>query len=185
MNKLRNSNGMTLSEVLVATIIMLLVSMGLVTGVALSNKQFVSSIKSSEAEELYSTLSSLISNELRYTTNIITNGTSQEGYKVVGFTSSTFSPSSGDSYIVLLDKDGRKLSIDTYGQIALGNDETFNRLLGAAAYTYNLGAKITIYYNSSTNTFKVNLEIGTINGDSVITNRPFTVRALNTIGGIS
>lgn len=180
MNKLRNSKGMTLSELLVATIIMLLVSLALTTGVALSNKEFVSSIRQSEAEELYSTINNLISNELRYTSSI--NATNNV---VTSFQSMTFTPrNSSKSAIILLDDDGDALTYDDYGQIAIGDENNHNRILGSASYTKNLGAKVNITYTNRANHsdyFTVRLQIGVVGSNSSIIDRTFTVRALNEV----
>ena len=64
MNK---SKGFSLIELLAAILILSLVSGGLVTGVMLSNKQYKSSIRQSEASELYNTISSLLNYELKLT----------------------------------------------------------------------------------------------------------------------
>lgn len=172
MNKLKNNKGMTFSELLVATLIMLLVSAALVTGVALANKQFVSSIRYSEADELYSSLSSLISNELRFTDEIKTsNG------KVVAFYPTTYSLSTNTPYIVSLDDD--KQETQGYGQLAFGSNGSYNLILSSANYSYNMGAKINIEYIKNGNYFIVDLDIGADNTSLI--DKEFTVRALNDV----
>lgn len=184
MNKLKDSKGFTLTELLVATIIMLLVSLGLATGVALSNRQYINSIRQSEAQELYSTLSSVISNELRYTTKVYIDSSvsaSTDGAKINGFYSKTYSPSSSNSkpYILIIDENGNETT--DFGQLAIGQASNYNRVLNSAVYSKNLGVKVKIYYDEYNNLFNVDLEVGVINGDTIISNRWFSVRALNEI----
>lgn len=179
MNKF-NNKGMTLSEMLVATIIMLLVSVGLSTGVALANKEFISSIKQSEAQELYSTLSTIISNELRYTSEIYSSDNkTQDEITVSGFYSMTYSPSDKNTnpYLLILTKDGSTTSSD-FGQLAIGQGTNYNRVLNSASYPNNLGVRITVKYNQTKALFTVYLDVGTIGGDAIISNEPFSVRAL-------
>lgn len=175
IKKLKNNKGMTLTEMLAATIIMLLVSMGLASGVALSNKEFTSSIKQSEALELYSTLSSLISNELRYTSSAKYN----DG-EVSCIFSVTYAIKNGYPSIVVLDDAGSEVDSE-YGELAFGYNRTFNRIIGSASYTYNLGAKINSFtYNPGLEVFTVDLAIGEKGtNNSPIIEKTFNVRALN------
>lgn len=174
MNKIKNNNGFTLVELLAATLIMLLVTLGLTTGVALSNKEFVSSIRQSEAQELYSTLSSLITNELRYTNDVVLDGTN-----VKTFQSVTYPLKHNKTGLVSLNEDG-DVTTNDYGQLALGSNGEYNRLIGSASYTNNLGAKCSITYDNNKKLFTVSLDIGIIGGSS-ITSKTFNVRAINNI----
>lgn len=174
MKKLTNSKGLTFVELLAATLIMLLVSMGLVTGIALSNKEFILSVKQSEAQELYSTLSSLITNELRYTTEL----TYKENNEVETFYSVTFAIRDAATSLVSLNENDKETT--DYGYLALGNSGDYNKLLGDASYPNSLGAKCKVYYNQTGNYFTVELDIGTIKGDSIYSNS-FVVRSVNEI----
>lgn len=176
MKKINNS-GMTLSEMLVATILVVLVSMGLATGVALSNKEFIYSIRQSEAQEIYSTLSNLLTNELRYTTQVEYKNSNE----VKSFYSLTYAIENSLSEVVVIDEDDKVVTND-YGYIALGNNSTFNKILGASSYPNNLGAKVSIKYNETSKLFTVNLDIGVIGGNSII-NKSFNVRSINNITG--
>lgn len=177
MKKIKNNSGMSLGEMLVATLIMVLVSIGLATGVALSNKEFIYSIRQSEAQEIYSTLSNLLTNELRYTRQVeYKEGSSEE---VKAFFSFTYNVESSLSEIVIIDKDD-KVVTDDYGYLSLGNENTFNKVLGASSYPNNLGAKVTIKYNQTNKLFTVDLDIGVIGGSSII-NKTFNVRSINNI----
>lgn len=172
--KLSSRKGMSLGEMLVAVLLVLLVSAGLVAGVALSQRRFVSSLRQSEAQELYSSLSSLISNELRYTTNVYyVNGSSDE---VVSFYSVTYAIKEDLTKLVALDSDGNET--EDYGELALGVSGNYHRLLGSASYSNDLGAKANVTYDEEKKLFTVTLDVGVKNGNSILS-QTFQVRALN------
>lgn len=178
-----NNKGMTFSELLVATLIVLLVSLGLTTGVALANKQFVSSIRQSEAHELYSTLSSLINNELRFI-----RVAQYKGDGTLKDVTILQLPTYGDlGQFVYLDEDGAVINDGVsdvgemkYGQLAFGSSTKYTRLLGSASYPNDLGAKVIIQYDELLNIFKVTLDIGT-NDYGCILLKTFDVRPLNNV----
>ena len=64
--KLKNKSGLTLVEMLCCVVVMLLVSIGMVNGVSLAVRNYESSLMSSESQVLCSTLTNLVSDELRY-----------------------------------------------------------------------------------------------------------------------
>ena len=64
--KNRAKAGLTLVELLCTIVIMLLVSVGMVEGVNLAVKNYKKSLLSSESQVLCSTLTNLVSDELRY-----------------------------------------------------------------------------------------------------------------------
>ena len=64
--KLKNESGLTLVEMLCCVVVMLLVSIGMVNGVSLAVRNYESSLMSSESQVLCSTLTNLVSDELRY-----------------------------------------------------------------------------------------------------------------------
>lgn len=193
MNKLKNSIGFTLSEVLVAVLIMVLASIGMVTAVVLSNNQLTKQTRLSEANELYTTLSSLITNELRYTGEIsLENGS----YKVSSFYSSTYAQKNTtvNPSLVLVDEEGNIIEDDinsnVYGYLALGSEKPYKLLVGVSTYgSYDLGANAKIQYNQSLNLFTVTLKIGVITtDDDPLLTYTFNVRPMNTIiisGGTS
>lgn len=186
MNKLKNSIGFTLSEVLVAVLIMVLASIGMVTAVVLSNNQLTKQTRLSEANELYTTLSSLITNELRYT-NEISFG---NGNYVSSFYSSTYAQKNTtvNPSLVLVDEEGNIVSND-YGYLALGSEKPYKLLVGVSTYgSYDLGANATIQYNQNLNLFTVTLKIGVITTKEQLLSYTFNVRPMNTIiitGGTS
>lgn len=171
MNK---SKGFSLIELLAAILILSLVSGCLVTGVMLSNKQYKSSIRQSEASELYNTISSLLNYELK-----LTNEVKLDGNKLVAFKSISYQiDESSLCNIYVLYESGYPAG-DNYGRIAFGNNDKKNYLLGNAAYTNGLGAKLNVTYNDANNLFTVDLDIG-YDTKSVI-HQIFNVRALNRV----
>ena len=169
MNK---SKGFSLIELLAAILILSLVSGGLVTGVILSNKQYKSSIRQSEASELYNTISSLLNYELK-----LTNEVKLDGNKLVAFKSISYQiDESSLCNIYVLYESGYPAG-DNYGRIAFGNNDKKNYLLGNAAYTNGLGAKLNVTYNDANNLFTVDLDI--VLNANLFTNNLFKLIKIN------
>lgn len=172
---MNNNKGFSLIELLAAIVVLSLVTGGLVTGVILSSNQYKESIRQSEASQLYNTISSLLTNELRFTNKIsYKEGTNEvEAIKSVSYQIDE----SNLCKIFVLYESGFDAG-DNYGRIALGDDDKKNYLLGNAAYTNDLGAKIhSITYDDTNKLFTVDLDIG-YKDKSIIRNN-FNVRALN------
>ncbi len=171
-----NNKGMTLTEVLCATLLVALVSLCLATGVRLASKEFTSSIRLSEAQELYATLESLLTNELRYTSDIQLKNNNE----VDTFFSVTYALKEAKTRLYSLDENGNVTT--DYGQLAMGDEESnaYNRLLGNGSYTNKLGAKAKITYDKDHSLFTVDLEIGVIGGKAVV-QKTFDVRAMNNV----
>lgn len=170
---MNNSKGFSLIELLAAILILSLVSGGLVTGIILSNNQYKDSIRQSEASDLYNTISSLLTNELKYTNQVELDETN----KVIAFKSISYQiDESILCEIYTLYESGFNAE-GHYGRIAFGDKDNKNYLLGNAAYTSDLGAKVSVYYNDTNKVFTVNLDIGY--KDKSIINQEFNVRALN------
>ncbi len=171
MNKLRNNHGMSIGETLVAVLILLLVSAGLASGVSLASRYYTKTVRTSEANELYSTLESLISNELRYTNCAEFDGSGN----LVNFFSKTFPIH--DDYTNIAIVDGDKNLSNNYDYVAIGNNDNYNLILSKASYPNELGAKInSIKYDNGC--FVVDLDIGTDEIGSLVT-KAFSVRCLN------
>ena len=172
---MKNNKGFSLIELLAAIVVLSLVTGGLVTGVILSSNQYKESIRQSEASQLYNTISSLLTNELRFTNKIsYKEGTNEvEAIKSVSYQIDE----SNLCKIFVLYESGFDAG-DNYGRIALGDNDKKNYLLGNAAYTNDLGAKIhRITYDETQKLFTVDLDIG-YKDKSIIRNK-FNVRALN------
>ena len=173
---MNNNKGFSLIELLAAIVILSLVTGGLVTGVILSSNQYKESIRQSEASQLYNTICSLLTNELRFTNKIsYKEGTTNE---VEAIKSVSYQiDESNLCKIFVLYESGYDAG-DDYGRIALGDNDKKNYLLGNAAYTNDLGAKIhSITYDDTNKLFTVDLDIG-YKDKSIIRNK-FNVRALN------
>ena len=153
--KIKNNSGMTVFELLCAVLILLLVSSGMASAVSLGVRQYQKSIRDSESKVLYSTLMTVLSNELAYTTDIRVDGKGNvlqfqsQNYVIEGNLSTLMTDESGDN---------------GYGQILLGNSKDTSesmRVLGKAAYANGLLAKVTsITYDNSNCCFSVYLSIG-------------------------
>lgn len=172
---MNNNKGFSLIELLAAIVVLSLVTGGLVTGVILSSNQYKESIRQSEASQLYNTISSLLTNELRFTNKIsYKEGTNEvEAIKSVSYQIDE----SNLCKIFVLYESGFDVG-GNYGRIAFGDDDKKNYLLGNAAYTNDLGAKIhSITYDDTNKLFTVDLDIG-YKDKSIIRNN-FNVRALN------
>lgn len=171
VSKIKSKKGMTLVELLCAITIMLLVSVGMVGAVTLSNKEFTTIMRQSYATQLHSTLSNLITNELRFTNSIVID----DKGNVESMFSTTYPIKQSLTSLVALDSDGKVT--DGYGELAFGNSNTYNKILGSASYSYNMGAKVSIVYDQSNNYFTVSLDVGS--KDNSIYSETFNVRALN------
>lgn len=171
---MNRSKGFSLIELLAAILILSLVSGGIVTGVMLSNKQYKSSIRQSEASELYNTISSLLNYELK-----LTNEVKLDGNKLVAFKSISYQIDESSLCNIYVLYESGYLAGDSYGRIAFGNNDKKNYLLGNAAYTNGLGAKLNITYSETNKMFMVDLDIG-YDTKSVI-HQTFNVRALNRV----
>ncbi len=130
LNKLKNNKGLTLTELLCAIIVMLLVTAVMVVGIRLGTQAYVKSVSMSEAQQLCSTLTTLVSDELRYsgTINVANDGT-------VSFFSTHFGKNDNGKY--------RSFGQNADGQVTLGDNK---KILSSKSYPYNLKAKVTLEY---------------------------------------
>lgn len=169
LTRLKGRTGASLAEMLLATLMVLLVATGLTAGVRLAQQQYIRSMQYSEAQELSGTLETILTNELRYTTIVVLNGS-----KVEQFYSVTYAIHSAPTALVSLDADGEECE---YGELALGHDSEYNRILGSAAYPNHLKAKGRITYADGYFTVKLTIAANT---EPLLT-REFQVRALNAL----
>ena len=149
--KLKSGRGMSLTEMLCAVLVLVLVSGGMATAVSLAARQYQQSMRESEAQILCSTLETILRNELAYTTNIKLNGK-----QVEQFQSQTYAIKDSLSSIVIDDPDE-----SGYGRLLLGNDTKNMDILGRGAYPHGLLVKIDEFtYDNSTHCFTVKLSVG-------------------------
>lgn len=161
MNKLRDRRGFTLTELLCAVLIVLLVSALLTVGVRFAGRTYNSSMQLSEAQELCSTLTSVISDKLRFC------GTVTPGAD--GSLDHIFIQDLGS-----VEGEGAAFQVDADGQLTLGS----TKLLSSAAYPRGLRVRdVSLRYNRASGIFTVALQVGT--ADSTLAETDFEVRRLN------
>ena len=142
-NKLIDKKGMTLTELLAGIIVMLLVAGIMVIGIRLGSNAYVKSVSVSEAQELCSTITTLVNDELRYCGAIdVKDGE-------VSFFSDNFGKFDSEN----------KLSFgqNEKGQVLLGTE----KILAGTSYPHNLKAKVTLQY---TQDFDGNSDVTNDNG---------------------
>ncbi len=170
--KLHSKRGMTLVELLSALIILSLVTGGMAAAVSLGSQQYQKSMRDAEVMVLYSTLMTVLSNELTYSTDIRVDNQGN----VLRFMSQNYVIEGNLSTLMTDDADG-----NGYGKVLLGNSENtdeYMSVLGKASYTRGLSAKVTEFkYNNEDHYFSVTLSIGH-QGQPYYT-KEFHVRSVN------
>ena len=152
---------MSLVELLSAVLVMLLVTSLLVLGVRIGTKAYVKSVSMSEAQILCATLTTLLTDELRYAGTIQVDAGGR-----VGFFSQNFggADGAGVSYF----------AADENGQITLGGTP----ILSKRAYPYGLRAAVNLRYAKTENRFTAMLTVcGADDGELARTE--FEVEPLN------
>lgn len=163
---------------LCTVLLVALASVALVSGVSVANRQFQTSIRLSQAQQLSTTLETLLANELKYTNKIVV-----ENGQVKKFYSVTYAVSSDLTELVLLNGDQNEVlqNQTKYGEIALGDGTQYNRLLSHANYSKQLGVKIkSLTYDADKKVFNVQIDVGTDSLGSLV-EETFFVRALNEV----
>ena len=152
IKKLNSTLGMSLGEILVVVLILSLLTASLTTVMSLAVEQYNESMRASEANVLSSTLRSVISNELAYTTEIHTDASGN----VNSFQSQNYTTESSLSTFIVSSADS-----GGFGKLLIGTDSSNMKLLGDGSYPRNLGAKIDSFtYDSSACCFTIKLSIG-------------------------
>lgn len=159
--KLKSSRGLTLVEMLAAALVLSLLALMLQTGLFMAQNSYTTMTAQSESQLLLSTLTNLLSNELRYARNVETNPSAQ----LVRYTSVNYGLNT-------------TISLNEAGQL-----QTHDRLmLSSGAYgngTYRISS-YSITYDNTTGVFDVDL---TVTGPRDISNETqFSVRCLNSSG---
>ena len=154
MKKLRNQNGLTLTEMLCTVIIVLLFSSLVAVGANAAVRSFRISMADSQAQELCSTLTTAISDKLRYCTVEADNTVFIQG---VGYVEAT----------------ADKIFTADSGQVYLGE----NKFLGAYAYPEGLKVKeFSVTYEE--NVFTVKFQIKD-RRDTKLAEAKFQVKQIN------
>ena len=183
MGKLKDNKGLTLTELLCAIIVMLLVTAVMVVGIRLGTQAYVKSVSMSEAQQLCSTLTTLVNDELRYTSTVYFKGND------VGIFSKNQGGSAGT--------DGLYFDQDSDGQVVLrdGADDTENKILTKKSYPYNLKANVELNFKSTESSNLTKIDDYVTSDDGVFTatvtvyrtegtdlaKTTFQVRPLNTV----
>lgn len=163
--KNKKTAGLTLVEMLCCVVIMLLVSIGMVNGVSLAVRNYERSLMFSESQVLCSTLTSIVSDELRYA------GPVDWDKDPISFFSRNY---------------GKKCAFSRNGEChvtlkpveAQANEEGF-KLLPGRAYHFGMKAEVTLSKkDKSDNTFLVTIRISDSKDRKLVEN-VFEVEKLN------
>ncbi len=194
--KLKSIKGYSMSEALIVVLIIALISAGMVSGVSLASNHFEESLAKSDSKELYSTLMTIISNELRYTKTVEYDedaGYDEEGYYKVDYIfSQTYALESGLTELCPVEINAGTLkraeSVEgepngylAFGRdVSLGGDDRFvgKLLLSDKSYPYRMKARASIKFHPADpddalmkkGCFKVNLTIVDSGGHDIISN---------------
>ena len=157
MKKLRNQNGLTLTEMLCTVIIVLLFSSLVAVGANAAVRSFRISMADSQAQELCSTLTTAISDKLRYCTVEADNTVFIQG---VGYVEAA---------------PDKIFTVNDSGQVYLGE----NKFLGAYAYPEGLKVKdFSVEYNDTERVFTVQFQIKD-RRDTKLAEANFQVKQIN------
>ena len=155
MKKLRNQNGLTLTEMLCTVIIVLLFSSLVAVGANAAVRSFRISMADSQAQELCSTLTTAISDKLRYCT-VETDAVFIQG---VGYVEAT----------------ADKIFTADSGQVYLGG----KKFLGAYAYPEGLKVQdFSVKYDGTKRIFTVAFQIKD-RRDTKLAEADFQVKQIN------
>lgn len=139
---------------------MLLLAGILAVGVRAGVKAYVKSVSLSEAQILCSTLTTLVSDELRYAGTITVSADGK-----VGFFSQNFGGNSGG---------GVSFDTDEEGHVTLGG----SKILSSRAYPYGLKASVGLSYDESEKIFTAEIQVLSGAGNELATS-DFEVKPIN------
>ena len=166
--KNKKTAGLTLTEMLCCVVIMLLVSIGMVNGVSLAVRNYQSSLMASESQLLCSTISSLVTDELRYAGAVDWNA------EPIQFGS----PSYGRCYFSQNEK--KQVTLNTVSEAGTDTGKSY-KLLPSRAYHFGMEAEVTLKQKqkeNSPNTFSVTIVVSAPNGAELAKSQ-FDVEQLN------
>ena len=178
LRKLKDNKGLTLTELLCAIIVMLLVTAVMVVGIRLGTQAYVKSVSMSEAQQLCSTITTLVNDELRFARQI---SVANDEANTVSIFSKNFGKDSGTL---------RSYGQNEDGQVVLGG----TKILSSTSYPHNLKAKVNLSYAKPVDTssrgfangvFTATVEIYRTEG-AVLATTTFQVQPLNhvTVSGL-
>ena len=165
--KNKKTAGLTLTEMLCCVVIMLLVSIGMVNGVSLAVRNYQSSLMASESQLLCSTISSLVTDELRYA------GAVDWQKDPIQFGS----PSYGRCYFSQNEK--KQVTLNTVSEAGIDTGKSY-KLLPSRAYHFGMEAKVTLAKkDGSPNIFSVTILVSAPNNGPELAKSQFDVEQLN------
>lgn len=148
--------GFTLVEMLCSVLVLLLVSMGIATGARIAVEHYAASVTNSEAQVLCQTLTTVVSDELRY------SGTVNWDSSPISF----FSQNYGG--------ENKSFGQNAQGQVTLGD----MNLLPGKSYPYRMQASVSVTGYREERRFRVTVTVMDHSGEELATNT-FDVEKLN------
>lgn len=174
--KVRESKGLTVVEMLCATLILILLALMLNTGMQMAMENYRRMVLRSEVDLLLSSLSNVLADELRYASNVVLEASPN--------------PTKVDKYNSPLYGKDTKLSVkdgeENKGQVYAGAFPVLpDGAYGGQMWNYGVPPEdgMSITYDKNTQTFEVKIKVsemqanGTFSGVSA--EQTFNVRCLN------
>ncbi|MCF0142539.1 MAG: hypothetical protein HUJ75_04100 [Parasporobacterium sp.] len=139
LKKLKSRKGVTLVEMLLATLILLLASSAMISAVSFSTTQFNKSFSYSQSLTLSSTIRQILNKELRYADQV---SVKQVNGKYV--LDQYFSDSYGQVSLVTIAKNGEDIDEAEYGLLAVKAGTTYMELINESTYTNGITVKLLV-----------------------------------------
>ena len=155
MGRITDKKGMSIIEILSAIIVIILLTAVLVTGVRLGVKAYTKSVSMSEAQILCTTLTTVVSDELRYTGTIYLDS---EGNVTRFFIHNKGEGSFGQ---------------DAEGHVTIGGES----VLSKSSYPYGLKAEVAVAMDASKEIFNVAVTVRS-KTDHVLSGNSFQVKPI-------
>lgn len=157
MGRITDKKGMSIIELLSAIIVIILVTAVLVTGVRLGVKAYTKSVSMSEAQILCTTLTTVVSDELRYTGTINTDSNG----KVINF--------------FIHGKGLGSFGQDAEGRVTIGGEP----VLSKSSYPYGLRAEVNVAMDETQKIFNAEVKVRSKN-NIVLADNEFQVKPIMT-----
>lgn len=166
MKKLRSQSGMTLTEMLCALVVLMLISSLLAVGVRFAVQTYRTSMADSQAQMLCSTVTTAIADKLRYCSGV----TSEDGKVFIK-----------DIGSVESDEQGSFFQVDETGQIVMQSGSETKQLLGAKSYPRGLKIReLKVAFSDTDRRFAVSFDV-TDTAGTVLASSCFDVRCINDV----
>ena len=165
MKKLRSQSGMTLTEMLCALVVLMLISSLLAVGVRFAVQTYRTSMADSQAQMLCSTVTTAIADKLRYCSGVTSAG-GKVFIKDIGSVES--------------DEQGSFFQVDEdTGQIVMQSDSEKKQLLGAKSYPRGLKIReLSVEFSNTDRRFAVSFDVTDTAG---LASSCFDVRCINDV----